>query len=54
MLKPLLYDFVMFALTLLYVPFIFMILLPLKYLDKLLGTRLFSYAIRFTKMLGNM
>ncbi len=52
MIKNLLIDFFVFCQILLFWLFAFLIMLPLRLLDRLLGTKLFHYVDRFTRSIA--
>jgi len=47
-------DFYIFTMIVLYWIFVVLVMLPLKYADKIFGTDFLDKAIKFTKYLGNL
>lgn len=54
MFKKLLLDFFVFSQILLFWLFAFLVMLPLRQLDRRLGTRLFQYMDRFTRFIADL
>jgi hypothetical protein len=52
--RPLLRDLITFVEILLYWPFVVLVMLPVKQVDRLLGTRLLPPLVRLTKFIGNL
>ena len=52
--RALFQDFVTFVEILVYWPFVMLVMLPIRSLDRLLGTRFLPPLVRLTKYIGNL